>query len=97
MSRREEILGEATALVTGDRQAAYGPPRQAFARIAAYWSVYLGRPVSSADVAEMMVLFKVARTQHGPYRRDNYVDQCGYSALAGELASAETDQGEADT
>ena len=96
MSRREEILRDADALVTGSRQAAYGPPSLAFGRIARYWSVYLDRTVSADDVAELMVLLKIARTQHGPYNLDSYVDQCGYAALAGELAGEDAGHDERD-
>ena len=32
----------------------------------------------------MMVLYKIARTSENPTNIDNYVDTCGYGALAGE-------------
>lgn len=40
--------------------------------------------IDSHDVAMMMILLKVART-NGKKKRDNYVDICGYAALAEKL------------
>jgi hypothetical protein len=40
------------------------------------------------DVAIMMALLKLARTQTGTYNRDDYVDAAGYVALAHRLAAA---------
>ena len=33
-----------------------------------------------------MVLLKIARTQAGSHNIDDYVDACGYAAIAGEIA-----------
>ena len=35
----------------------------------------------------MMVLLKLARIKNGKFNEDDYVDMCGYSALAGEIAT----------
>jgi hypothetical protein len=32
-----------------------------------------------------MVLLKLARTKAGNHNDDDYIDACGYSAIAGEL------------
>ena len=37
------------------------------------------------DVAVMMALLKIARTQAGEDNDDNYIDGCGYIGIAGEL------------
>lgn len=79
------ITREAIALVVGDRQATYGPPAENLGRIAGMWSAYLGIPVSAADVAQMMVLVKVARARHA-YKRDNAIDAVAYTLLADMLA-----------
>ena len=57
------------------------------------WSGYLQNKfkstdvsVSAQDVATMMVLLKIARTQAGSHNVDDYVDACGYAAIAGEIA-----------
>lgn len=82
------ILSEAESIITGDRNSTHGPPERNFATIAGYWSTYLGRPITAADVAKMMVLMKVARSHTGSgYFRDHYVDMAGYAALAWEMES----------
>ena len=37
------------------------------------------------DVAKLMSLLKIARTQAGKHNLDDYVDASGYSAIAGEI------------
>jgi len=39
------------------------------------------------DIAHMMILFKMARTQGQSPSRDNYVDLCGYAAIAADRFS----------
>ena len=34
------------------------------------------------------MLLKIARTQAGSHNIDDYVDACGYAAIAGEIAQA---------
>jgi hypothetical protein len=86
MMKRTEILNKAAEIITGDRNETHGDAQKTFARIASYWGVYLGLDVTPAQVAEMMVLLKVARSQAGCFNADDYIDCVGYSALAGELA-----------
>ena len=43
------------------------------------------------QAAEMMVLFKIARQKTGKGKRDNFVDMCGYAALAADM----TEKGQA--
>lgn len=80
------ILTEAATIVDGARQQTHGDRERSFGMIAALWSAYLGANVNPIDVAQMMVLLKVARGKCGKMVKDHQVDQCGYSALAGELA-----------
>ena len=85
-----DILTEAAATVSGDRQKDYGHPRENLACIAAMWNAYLTRKthiihdLSPRDVAQMMVLLKVARDANKT-KRDNLVDEAGY-ARAAEMA-----------
>jgi Domain of unknown function (DUF6378) len=91
-----EILAEADRIINGDRQVDYGTPEDCFGLIAGYWQRYLSNKISACedddsnfyieghDVAMMMVLLKVART-NGQKKTDNYVDICGYAALAANL------------
>ncbi|WRH62023.1 MAG: DUF6378 domain-containing protein [Fuscovulum sp.] len=83
---RREILAKADELIHGDRQAHYGTPQENFARIAAGWSVILGKPVTPEQVALCMSWLKIARLVNGPHD-DSYVDGAAYLALAGELAA----------
>ena len=87
MTIRSEILTEANALITGDRQAQYGPPAENFERIAAGWRVILGCDVTPSQVALAMAWLTIARVVNGPHR-DGFVDGVGYLALAGELSDA---------
>ena len=57
------LLDEAKQTITGERQDQYGAPEDSFSRIAAYWTTYLGRPVSALDVAHLMALMKLARAR----------------------------------
>lgn len=46
--------------------------------------------VSPSDVAQMMVMLKISRSVYGnPMEQDHFVDEIGYSSLAGALATAE--------
>ncbi|WP_051321615.1 DUF6378 domain-containing protein [Chrysiogenes arsenatis] len=83
-SPRSQVLFEAERTINGDRDQQYGAPAVAFDLIAKYWSVYLGCDVLPKDVAQMMVLMKLAREQLNT-KRDNLVDMIGYAALSVEL------------
>lgn len=82
-----EILIKAGEIISGERNARYGKPEDSFTHIAALWGDYLDRDISPRDVAMMMVLLKIARSQHDENYTDNYVDICGYAALAGGMTN----------
>lgn len=50
-----------------------------FSEIADLWSTYLNEGVDESDVANLMVLLKVARNANGVYEADNYTDIAGYA------------------
>ncbi len=83
-----ELLERAAELVGGDRQEDYGTMEQNLGNIADLWSAYLSLRedfnLTAEDVAWMMVLLKIARAQTGN-KEDNYVDACGYAAIAGQV------------
>jgi len=85
----EDILKQASDIAQGKRSQ-HGA-ENSFAMIARLWSAYLqeaaSMPVSitEVDVAQLMVLLKVARSVCGGHNLDNYTDQAGYSAWAGHL------------
>lgn len=85
------VMQEAQKLIHGDRERDYAPPAKSFFAIANYWTTYLesrgfianNQPgLTSTDVANMMILLKIARTMGGTYKRDTYVDICGYAGCA---------------
>lgn len=79
------LLAEAAETIR-QREGAHGDKGQTFRMIAAMWSAYLGAEVSPADVAQMMVLLKVARARCGDRAHaDHYVDQAGYVACTADL------------
>lgn len=78
---RSDCLIEAASCVKGERQESYGPAERNLSRIAELWSSYLGHPITSRNVAVMMILLKAARDAHKS-KHDNMVDICGYAYLA---------------
>lgn len=86
-----KTLEKALELVSGDRADQNGDKVINHDNIARLWSGYLTNKfraniiLNTADVALLMVLLKVARTQHGRFNEDDYTDICGYGGIAGEL------------
>jgi hypothetical protein len=94
MNTRERVLKEALNCVNGEREKQYGSPEDNFSRIADLWSVYLTSlfedekivvDIDPIDVAKMMILFKIARSNGDKDKLDNYVDMIGYGACAAEI------------
>ena len=81
---RSSILQRADELVSLHRQKEHGDASKNFEVVADLWSTYLGVDIFPHEVPMMMTLYKIARTTENPKNVDNYVDACGYSALAGE-------------
>jgi hypothetical protein len=81
------LLNEAEQIIEG-RSETHGPPENSFGDIARYWNAYLEtegklfESVDSKDVAEMMALLKLARSQGGEYNDDDYRDRLGYVLFA---------------
>ena len=89
---KEEILKKAKELITGDRNETHGDAFQNHAEIAEFWNIFLDKKlqpmasISAEDVALMMVLLKISRNNQGKKNNlDNFVDMCGYAAIAGEI------------
>lgn len=83
MSARQIL--DHTAEVLDARRAAYGPPAEAMAAIAARWSLTLGHPLTAGQVVLCMIDLKLARLTHDPEHRDGVVDVIGYAALLPEV------------
>jgi|TARA_R110000851_G_scaffold263382_1_gene415893 hypothetical protein len=87
---RDDILLEAMQCITHDRAATHGDAEDSFQTIADVWSWWLSNrplsPLTAADVAMMMALFKIGRIAGNSTHEDNYIDLAGYAALAGEIS-----------
>lgn len=86
---RDDILAKACTIINGEREGTYGRPENSFTVISDLWSAYLRRSITPADVANLMILLKVARNFSGVYKEDNWIDICGYAALGGEIQEKE--------
>ena len=89
---KEEILKKAKELVTGDRNETHGDAYRNHADIAEFWNIFLDKKlqpmadITAEDVALMMVLMKISRNTQGKKNNlDNFIDMCGYAAIAGEI------------
>ena len=89
---KEEILKKARDLITGDRNETHGDAFQNHAEIAEFWNIFLDKKlqpmasITAEDVALMMGLLKISRnTQGKKTNMDNFIDMCGYAAIAGEI------------
>jgi hypothetical protein len=89
---KEEILKKAKELVTGDRNETHGDAYRNHADIAEFWNIFLDKKlqpmadITAEDVALMMVLMKISRNNQGKKSNiDNFIDMCGYAAIAGEI------------
>lgn len=92
--RAAEVCAKAAELVGGDREAQHGPKLSNFTRIAALWQGWLNArqngPLHAHDVAVMMALLKLARTQTGDFNADDYIDAAGYAGCALECSPFHT-------
>ena len=87
--KAQETLKIASSLISGDRAKKHGDMFDSHDLIAKLWSVYIGKTIEAHDVACMMALLKIARTQCGETNPDDYVDAAGYAAIAGELVGSD--------
>lgn len=89
----ETVLQEAERIINGQRREDYGSVSESFNLIAGMWSAYLGKELSGHDVANLMVLLKIARAKNG-YHRDSYVDIAGYAGCTEKLEQEAAKLGE---
>lgn len=89
MSKRADLLNKAIHIVDGERRERYGEPENVFSTIAIMWSDYCNQEITALDVANMMMLLKIARSKGNPEYQDNYIDIAGYAACAGEIAAGD--------
>lgn len=89
---RAKMLAKAGKLIDGDRDSAYGPPTENFARIARLMTAQGyrapdGGDIQPHDVAVLQMLTKVGRIAANPGKEDNWLDTAGYSGCGWECAS----------
>lgn len=87
-----QIATAAAGLVGGDRAKTHGDKTANHECIAHIWNGIMAaagkapkRPLDAHDVANLMEGMKIARRYAGSFNVDDYVDGCGYSAVAGEI------------
>jgi hypothetical protein len=84
---KSEILLKAAELINGGRQETHGDTKTNHEQIAEFWNIFLdgklkpAEAITSDEVATMMALLKISRSQRGK----DYVDAAAYMAIAGEL------------
>lgn len=84
---RDEILEEATRLISGDREDDYGSARDNFTRTGQMWAAILGADdITAEQVALMLAALKISRLSQNTGHRDSWVDLAGYAALGGDIA-----------
>jgi len=83
--KTEDILSDASRLVSGDRAKAYGDKKILHDKIAKMWSAYTDCNINAEQVAMMMAILKIARTTTGSSSPDSYTDGAAYIAIAGEM------------
>ena len=92
---KEEIFVKANRLISKTRNETHGDAFKNHAEIAEFWNIFLDKKLQSMasitaeDVALMMVLMKISRNSQGKKSNiDNFIDMCGYAAIAGEINDA---------
>jgi hypothetical protein len=73
------ILDEAAEIVHGARNEDYGTPLDNHSRTAAFWSTYLGIPITAEQVCVLNILQKISRSMN-LLTHDTMVDIAGYAA-----------------
>ena len=84
----DELLQNASDTINV-RNATHGAIRDNLRRTGMLLSAYLEIPIHDYQVAVIMQLVKISRTQESPYMLDHWIDLLGYGAIAGELALRE--------
>jgi Domain of unknown function (DUF6378) len=86
--KANELLASAGDTISV-RNATHGDSKDNMRRTAMLLSAYLEIPIHDYQVAVIMQLVKISRTQESPYLLDHWLDLLGYGAIAGELALGE--------
>ena len=88
-----ELLDKTKSLLSEDREKFHRNKVLNHENIARLWTGYIQNKLKLAviilpeDLANLMALLKIARTQQGGFNLDDYIDASAYSAIAGEIAN----------
>lgn len=87
--KAEEILRTAADLVSGPRKEQHGDVGAVFGTAAELMGVFgnSSTDMTPREAIMFMIFLKIARIRHGAPNLDDYIDACGYLALAGQLES----------
>ena len=88
--KANEILLTSSETIS-DRGLSYGHPADNLQHTAMLLSAYLQTPIHDYQIAGIMVLVKLARTNQSADKLDNWVDMAAYAALGGQLATEENE------
>lgn len=89
-----KILNEAVAIMA-ERGKSYdksgGEAERSMPKIVAMFNALTGHELTPEQGWKFMCCLKLARSEQGEYREDNYLDGAAYMALAGEEAEASSE------
>jgi hypothetical protein len=88
--KANEILLTATDTIS-ERGLSYGHPADNLQHTAMLLSAYLQTPIHDYQVAGIMVLVKLARTNQSADKIDHWLDMASYAAIGGQLATEENE------
>lgn len=89
-----QILNESVAIMA-ERGKSYdksgGEAERSMPKIVAMFNALTGHELTPEQGWKFMCCLKLARSEQGEYREDNYLDGAAYMALAGEEAEASSE------
>jgi hypothetical protein len=88
--KANEILLSATDTIS-QRGLTYGHPADNMSHTAMLLSAYLQTPIHDYQVAGIMLLVKLARTNQTADSLDSWLDMASYAAIGGQLATEENE------
>ena len=89
---RCDLLAEASALTSQDRNEEYGDPVDNMTHIADIFNAITGHQLKPSDVPILHVATKLARRRTSPLKKDHYVDTMAYMGIAYECELEEKNE-----
>ncbi len=85
-----DVLKSAQSIVN-QRGNEYGDLSSSFVRASTIASAISGKPISSYDIAIVMMAVKMSRIGHNKNKADSWVDLVNYTTFAAQFADEEPD------